>query len=231
MPRLRRTRSAAFTKEAESPDVALIRQLDALQDAACQERDRRLGSGWFEEVRDIYNVNPATYSAPTFRPRVIIPKLQTLLLNEATDLSDALPRVFIMHKQERDKIREKAYQENWRQSCFNNRLLECELWGLFGGTGFAQVGFDPFARRGKGEVWIESRDPDTVYPDPSTKDFNRWSYVQFDDKMYVDEVRRLWPETGGRVVPRRGINPPLAGTVAGTSVQFTPGPMSIGPGV
>ena len=228
MPRIRRT---ITIKRETTPEQALCRQLDALQDAADQERDRRLGSGWFESVRDLYNVNPATYSAPTFRPRIIVPKLQTLLLNEATDLSDALPRVFIMSKDKRDKDREKAYQENWRQSCYNNRIMEAELWALFGGTGFLQVGFDPHARRGKGEVWLESRDPDTVHPDPSTKDWNRWSYVQFTDNMYIDEVRRLWPETAVRVVPRRGTNPPLAGTVADTSVQFTPGPMSVGPGI
>jgi hypothetical protein len=221
-------------READAnPDLAIIAQLDSLQDAADQERDRRLGQGWFEEVRNFFNIDPATYSAPTFRPRVVIPELQVLMLNEATDLSDALPRIFITHKTERDKDREKAYQENWRQSFYNNRLLEAEIWALFGGTGFVQVGFDPHSRFGKGEVYLESRDPDTVHPDPGTKDWKRWAYVQFDDRMYIDEVRSIWPDTGYRVIPRRGPGPGLLGSGGspGVGLNMLPGPMTAGPGL
>ena len=231
MARIRRTSQAR--KLEESPDLPIIAQLDSLQDAADNERDRRLGQGWFEEVRTFFNIDPATYSAPTFRPRIVIPELQVLMLNEATDLSDALPRIYITHRDSRDKLREKAYQENWRQSFYNNRLLEAEIWSLFSGTGFVQVGFDPHARNGKGEVFIESRDPDTVHPDPGTKDWKRWAYVQFDDRMYIDEVRSRWPDNGYRVIPRRGPAPGVlanSGTM-GTGLSMPPGPMSAGPGM
>jgi len=231
--KIRYSRSATAQRLEDSPDLALIAQLDALQDASDQERDRRLGQGWFEDVRSFFNIDPATYSAPTFRPRIVIPELQVLMLNEATDLSDALPKIFITHKTSRDKDREKAYQENWRQSFYNNRLLEAEIWALFGGTGFIQVGFDAAARHGKGEVYIESRDPDTVHPDPGTKDWKRWAYVQFHDRLYIDEVRSNWPTTGYSVVPRRGPAPGIAagsGTM-GSGLSMPPGPMSTGPGM
>lgn len=232
--RIRYSAASVARREAQQdPDLRLIAQLDALQDAADQERDRRLGAGWFDEVRSFYNIDPATYSAPTFRPRIVIPELQVLMLNEATDLSDSIPKIYITHKTDREKDREKAYQENWRSSFYNNRILEAEIWALFGGTGFIQVGFDPHARLGKGEVYIESRDPDTVHPDPGTKDWKRWAYVQFDDRMYIDEVRSRWPDTGYKVIPRRGPAPGLAGAAGtlGNGLQMPPGPMSIGPGM
>lgn len=212
-----------------SPDLPIIRQLDALMDAADNERDRRLGPGWFEEVRGFYNIDPATYSAPTFRPRVVIPELQVLLLNEATDLSDAIPRVFITKKTSRDKDREKAYQENWRACSYNNRLLEAQIWALFGGTGFVMVGFDASARHGRGEVYLESLDPDTVHPDPGTRDPRRWAYVQLEQRLYVDEIRSRWPDAGYRVVPRRGSIVPQSSTM-GAGMTMPAGPMSVGPG-
>ena len=231
MARIRRTAQA--TKLDANPDLAIVAQLDSLQDAADQERDRRLGSGWFEEVRNFFNIDPATYSAPTFRPRVVIPELQVLMLNEATDLSDSLPKIYITKAKDREKDREKAYQENWRQSFYNNRILEAEIWALFSGTGFVQVGFDAAARHGKGEVYVESIDPDSVHPDPGTKDWKRWSYVQLDYRMYIDEVRSIWPDTGYRVIPRRGPAPGLVGSTGtmGSGLSMPPGPMSAGPGM
>lgn len=228
-----RTRALAKRKLEDSPDLALIAQLDALQDAADQERDKRLGPGWFEEVRNFFNIDPATYSAPTFRPRIVIPELQVLMLNEATDLSDTLPRVFITSGKDRDKEREHAFQENWRGSYYNNRILEAQIWALFGGTGFTQQGFDPYSRSGKGEVYVEPRDPDTVHPDPNMKDWKRWSYVQFDDRLYIDEVRSRWPQKGWSVIPRRGPAPGLQGTTGtmGMGLSMPPGPMSAGPGM
>jgi len=86
-------KSVASIKEAPSPDLQIITQLDALQDAADDERDTRLGGGWFEDVRQFYNVDPQTYQGPSFRPKMTIPELQVLMLNEATDLSDALPHL------------------------------------------------------------------------------------------------------------------------------------------
>ena len=224
-----RIRRAQAPQQELNPDMAVCRQLDALMDAADKERDRRLGAGWFDEVRGFYNIDPATYSAPTFRPRIVIPELQVLMLNEATDLSDALPRVFITHNTERDKLREKAYQENWRQSFYNNRLLEAQLWSLFGGTGFVLVGFDTDARHGKGEVYLESIDPDCVHPDPSTRDWRRWAYVQFTQPMYIDEMQSRWPDRGYRVVPRRGPLPPAPYSMSG-GLSMPAGPMSAGPG-
>jgi hypothetical protein len=213
--------------EQDNPDLAVIRQLDELTRLASEERDKQLGNGFFSELRRFFSLDSAAtaWTSPNFRPKVQIPELQVMLLNEATDISDASPRIFLLNGGKRDERRETAFQEHWRQMHFNNRLLEVDIWALFAGTGFAQVGFDPDARRGRGEVWIASRDPDTVYVDPASRDPKHWVYLQFVDTMYLDEVRRRWPEKGYLIQPRRGATFSLGTSEVNPSFRLTTGPM------
>jgi hypothetical protein len=45
------------------------------------------------------------------------------------------------------------------------------------------------------------RDPSTVFPDPFCKSDADWSWIQWRDPMYIDEVRRRWPDKGWAVRP------------------------------
>lgn len=188
-------------KETQNPDAVVSRQIDELISLSEQERDRHLGAQWFSELNSFYQLTgiSASSTAPAFRPRVVIPELQTMLLAEATDISESFPKVFLTNKGQRDKQREKAFQEHWRQQQYGLALFFAEIWALFSGTGFLQIGFDPEGRRGKGEVWLDARPTDSTYPDPGTLDPSRWVYVATEDKMYLDEICRLWPEAGARL--------------------------------
>jgi hypothetical protein len=73
---------------------------------------------------------------------------------------------------------------------------------MLSNLGFLQIGFSPNARRGKGMTWLECRDPETVLPDPFCKNDSDWSWVQFYDWMYIDDVRRQWPDKGILVRPK-----------------------------
>lgn len=185
--------------ESENPDATLVRQIDELERIATEERDSKLGQGWFEEVRDFYSLTGVQAASPTFRPKLTIPKLQSRMLNEATDLSDQQPKVFILRDSKRDRKTEDAFTEHWRQNYFNNKIFLAELWSLYAGTGFIQVGFDAFARRGRGEVWMEVRDPSTVFPDPGNIDPDHWVYLILKDRLYIDEIRATWPDNGYRL--------------------------------
>src|SRR5271154_1056499 len=188
--------------EGGSPDQQLISQLDELQRAAQEERDKQLGVNWFKECTDFYSLTGGASATPSFRPRVQVPQLQMITLSDATDLSDALPRIYIVNKSDRDKDREKAFQEHWRQNYFNNEIFMANLWSYYAGTGCIQIGYDPTGRRGRGEVWIEHRDPSTFFPDPGAKCRAQWVYVQLEDRMYIDEIRRRWPDQGYRIKTR-----------------------------
>lgn len=184
-----------------SDDRAVCRQIDELERISLYERDKFLGRDYFRDVNDFFNLQDQAANVPSFRPHVRIPQLQTLVLNEATDITDSSPKVYITSEGERDKDREKYFQANWRQGCYNNRILEGMIWSMLSNLGFLQIGFDPLARRGKGNTWVQSRDPETVRPDPYAKSDADWSWVSFFDWMYIDDVKRRWPEKGRYVRP------------------------------
>lgn len=182
-----------------SADRVITRQLDELERISTTERDKHLGRDYFRDIKDFYNLDDDQQQWPAYRPKVKIPQLQTLVLNEATDITDASIKVYITEQGKRDDSREAYYQANWRQGCYNNRILESIIWAMLSNLGFLQVGFSPSARRGKGATWLEARDPETVLPDPFCRNDSDWSWVQFYDWMYIDDVRRQWPENGYRV--------------------------------
>lgn len=186
-----------------NPDKTVCNQLDELERISRTERDKHLGKDYFQDIKEFYDLEDTRGGiVNTFRPQVQIPQLQTLVLNEATDITDASIKVYITNEGRRDSDREKYYQANWRQGCYNNRILESIIWAMLTNLGFLQIGFSPSARRGKGTTWIESRDPETVNPDPFCKSDSDWSWVQWYDWTYIDEVRRRWPDKGRLVRPK-----------------------------
>jgi hypothetical protein len=192
--------SSPSRKSENNADSIVSKQMDELFRLSQEERDRQLGANWYQDIEHFYSLTGISSSAaPSFRPRVVIPELQTLMLAEATDISESSPKVFLMNKGKRDKPREKAFQEHWRQQQYNLQIFLAELWALFCGTGFLQIGVDPEGRRGKGEVWMICRDGSATYPDPGCLDREHWVYVGWEDKMYLDEICRLWPEAGARL--------------------------------
>lgn len=184
-----------------SDDRSVCRQIDELERISTYERDKHLGRDYFRDLNNFYNLEGDQANVPSFRPSVRIPQLQTLVLNEATDITDSSPKIYITNDGDRDKDREKYFQANWRQGCYNNRILESMIWAMMSNLGFLQIGFDPSARRGKGCTWVQARDPSTVKPDPYAKSDADWSYLIFEDWMYLDEVKRRWPEKGRFVRP------------------------------
>src|SRR5208282_5529779 len=198
-------------------DKKVSLQIDELKRISQSERDKFLGRDYFEDIEDFYNLEDDSDSFPSYRPQVKIPQLQTLVLNEATDISDSSPKIFINAEGQREKEREKFFQANWRQGCFNNRILEAFVWSMLSNLGFLQAGFDPLARRGRGSTWLEMRHPKTVFPDPYCKSEGDWSWVIWEDLMYIDEVQRRWPDRGKYVKPHLyAASPDPYGTRAGS---------------
>lgn len=181
-------------------DRTVCRQIDQLQQLSEEERSRNLGSAWFDELRDFYQLTGySTVASPSFRPRIVLPELQILSLAEATDISESVPKVYITHRKKRDEDREKAYQRHWRERQNNMAIFVAQVWSMFCGTSFLQIGIDPLARNGKGDVWLMPRDPSTCYPDPGVLSDDDWTYFIYEDKMYLDAIVRQYPDTGMRL--------------------------------
>jgi len=188
---------------ATAEDRTLSRQIDELVRISKSERDKQFGVDFLRECEDMYSLKEESVGNwPTFRPKVSIPQLQTLVLNEATDITDSVPKVYITSGSERDDEREKYFQANWRAGFYNNRFLESVVWAMYTNLGWLEVGFNPLARRGKGVTWVESRNPRMLYPDPYAKDAASLSWIVAEDWLYVDDIRRRWPDRGWAVKPR-----------------------------
>ena len=199
---IRDTKPASSFEIKRANDRSISRQLDELVRIARAARDKSMGADAFRECRELYTIQGDESTFPSFQPRVSIPQLQTLCLNEATDITDAVPKIYITLDDNRDKEREKYFQALWRSGFVNNRLLEAVIWSMYCNMGYLQVGFDPLARHGKGTTWVDSCNPAMVYVDPYAKRDDNVSFVVFENWIYVDEVRRRWPDTGWAVKPR-----------------------------
>lgn len=182
-------------------DRSISRQLDELQRISQDSRDKHLGADFFRDMEEFYNLDDDQGNMPSYKPQVRIPQLQTLVLNEATDITDSVPKIYISNKGDREKEREKFFQANWKQGCYNNRILESFIWAMLSNQGWIQASFDPRARRGKGTTNVDSRNPRSVYPDPYATSEKDWSFIIAEDWMYIDDVRRLWPDKGMYVRP------------------------------
>ena len=216
-----------------SADKKISRQIDLLERISREERDKCWGTGHADDMRDFFTLDYApTSSSLSFRPRVILPELQYLAMSEATDLTNDSPKFYISVDGKRDEAREKALAAAWRAGSFNNRIFDAVLWSQFANPSWLHVGYNSDAREGKGSVWLSSREPDTVDPDPRASDDRTWSFVKTDDWYYIDEIRRMYPEKGKLLMAGGGYDQPYEeteGSRAGLGFELPEGSLRIDP--
>lgn len=206
------------------------KQIDVLQRISRQERENKQGSNWTQEMVDFHELNYQTSSSPSYRPRIILPEIQYLLMSESTDLTNDTPKLYISVNGKRDEEREKAFAAVWRAGMVNNRIFDAVLWSQYCNPAFLQLGFSPDARGGKGMPWVRALDPDSIDPDPHAKNDRDWSFVVCERWFYVDEIRRTWPENGNRVRVGAGYEDDYEeneseGSRFDLSMELPPGPL------
>ena len=216
----------------------LVRHIDEWQRLSADARKKVVGEGWFEDVEKFISLTGyGNDQAPSFRPQIAIPELQSLMFNEGNDLSELSPIVYIFNgiSGKREEDRERIFRSEWRQMMVNYHLMFSILWSLFGGTGFLQGGYDPDARNGKGSFWAKMRHPKSTFPDPTTDYDLNWSYLILEDMRHIEWVKSHWPLTSARVKPKiAGMSSGrdnLLMNDSGYGFQMPPGPMSMIPGM
>jgi hypothetical protein len=201
------------------------RQIDELIRISDAAKREVYGPNHSEEVKSFYNLFDRTRRMPTFRPSIKAPQLQLLLLQEAAEATDANIRVFIHKENERDKEKEKAFQQHWKKHFWNLQTLMAQIYAQFGGTSFMQAGYDPLARRGKGSVWLRSRMSDSVHVDPVSPWPEDWSFQIVEDPIYLDRAQREYFHAES--IRQKGAKAEnLAGGPAGP-LELPAGPMSV----
>jgi hypothetical protein len=211
--------------DASSKDIR-SRQIDELIKQSEDARKQVYGPNHDEDCSNFYNLFERTRRMPTFRPRIAAPQLQLLLLAEAEESTDTNMRVFIHKKGDRDKERENAFKEHWRQEFFNLQTLMAQIYAQFSGTSFLQVGNDPLAKRGKGNVWLRARKQQHVFVDPISPWPADWSWVVIEDHVYLDQIKRESPDHADAIKRSTAKAENLSGAAAG-AIEMPPGPMSV----
>ncbi len=158
----------------------------------------------FDKYIDIYHGKHWDGNMPSYKPPVVVNELRTLVLSEASDLSEAQLRMYVTKDPRlggRDEDVERAIRAVWARNQIDLKLMYAACWALIVGTGFMRVQWDPNATYGMGDVVVDDIDPRYVLPDPDAIDDRRWSYVIVEQTLDLMEIRRLFPVTGMRVKP------------------------------
>lgn len=141
---------------------------------------------------------------PSFKPPIVVNELQSLLLQEVSDLTDSPPRIFIQpdsNSKDRDRSREKALTAYWKREFVDHQIMLATLDAAIFPMGFIGVTYDPTADYGRGKLITRARSPYSVFPDPDATDDDDWRYVVLRDVMDVVAIRDTWVDHGPRVMP------------------------------
>lgn len=201
-------------------------------EASESSRKKQLGENFAKAAEDLYGIQDAMTPGPVYRPSVSIPMLQRIMLEEANQISNLSPQIYVFSEDQRIKDREKALQAQWSQAKMNLHFLMAGLTARYCGAGWIVAGFDPDLGRGKGGMWAKSIDPRHVFFDPGADYTWDPSYSGWGTWMNLEDVRLKWPHTSKNVKPRRsgGNVEPFSGD-AGYGIEQPPGPMSSMPGI
>jgi len=158
----------------------------------------------FDKYMDMYYGKHWPDTMPSFRPPVVVNELRTLILSEASDLSENNLRLYVQKDPRaggRDEEVERAIRAIWAREQVDLKILYAACWALIIGTGFLRVQWDPDGFHGMGDVIVDDVDPRYVLPDADAMDDKKWAYVIIENTLDIDEIRRLFPISGQRVRP------------------------------
>lgn len=211
-------------------DERLWRWLDEV--ATESERVRRDEARFdeFPQWLDMYYGKHWPTTLPSFRPPVVANEMRTLILSEASDLTESQLRIYITKDKRnggRDEMLERAFRAVWARERVDIKLMYACVWALIAGTGFIEVGWDPDGHHGLGDVIVRDTDPRYVLPDPDALNDQEWLYVIKEHVLDIQEIRRLFPVSGMRVDPEdRWSLKDQKGTPQGLSAPIYLGPLT-----
>lgn len=195
------------TAERHDPSVnesALWDWMESAADAAARAKKDLAQFDKFQEWLDLYHGRHYPDTMPSYRPPVVANELRTLILSEASDLSDAGLRIYVMKDpsgQGRDEQVERALRAVWVREQVDLKLVEAIVWYMISGGGFLRATWDPDAYYGYGDVAVEALDPRVVLPDPDAADDRKWLFVGLESVLDLAEIKRLFPKTAYKVKP------------------------------
>lgn len=198
------TNYEATEQDWSNPDDRMWSWLQATADEAARIRRDEAGFDQLDRYLKLYYGDHFPANMPSYRPPVVVNELRTLILSEASDLSDVNFRTYILKDLRhgaRDNQAERALRALWTRQQIDLKVIEAVTWAAICGTGFLRISWDPDASNGMGDVVVESLDPRQVLPDPDAPDDKKMLFVIYESVLDTYEIRRLFPTKGKHVKP------------------------------
>lgn len=182
----------------------LAEWVEQLHTDSAQAKDEQANTDKWDDWLNSYWGDLWDKDLPSFKAPIVVNELQSLLLQEVSDLTDSPPRIFIQgdaRSPDREKNREKAVQAYWKREFVDHQIMLATLDAAIFPMGFVGVTYDPTADYGRGKLITRARSPYSVFPDPDAVDDDDWRYVVLRDVMDVVAIHDTWPDHGPRVRP------------------------------
>lgn len=203
-PTVLTSRKASPEEPLRMGEADVVEWVEGLYSDAKKSKEDQCDPGAWEEDLATFWGEMWTGSIPSYKPRIVVNEIKSLLLQELSDLTDSRLTIYVQKNRnstERDKNVEQSIQTYWTRQFCDLTILLAALDAMIYPLGFLQTGWDPFAKQGQGEVIFRHRDPMTVFPDGDAEDDESLRYFCLEDVLDLVEIRKLWPETGSRVTP------------------------------
>ena len=190
-------------------EMRTVEWVDGLFNEAENAKNEQCDPDTWEDSLSTYWGDTWPSQMPSYKPRIEVNEIKSLMLQELSDLTDSRLTVYVQKNKEsaeRDKNAEQAIQTYWKRNYADMTVLQSALDALIYPLGFLQTGWDPLMRQGQGDILFKSRDPDSVFPDPDAE----WDpqsgeesmrYMILEDILDILDIRRRFPETGYLVKP------------------------------
>lgn len=185
-------------------EFELYSWLLALYDESDKSKRETAGSDDWDDLTSFFWGDQVPSNLPSFKAPIVVNELQTLILNEVSDLTDNRLQVYVQKSKEsakRDEDAEKSIQAYWLRNFVHMEVMKASLDAMILPSGFLSCTWNPLKLNGQGEVEVKARDPRTVFPDPDCEDDDDWRYVLFADVLDLVLIRQLYPDQGWRVKP------------------------------
>ena len=185
-------------------EEALVKKVDKLFDAAKEYRAKYDGN-WIEYYR-LFRGKNWTQARPSYRNSEVINMIWKTIQSQVPLMTDRQPQITYLPQGPEDielaDILSKIADQEWRSKNWSKTLLEVIYDGSIYCNGHAELGFDPNACGGVGEIFFKSEDIFHIYPCPDSKDVNEdFREFHIAEPLSLKEIRRRWPTNGKYVKP------------------------------
>jgi hypothetical protein len=203
-PDVQTSRKASREEPYRKGEAEVVEFIEGLYtDAEQSKHDQCAPDTWGDDLATYWG-DQWSGAIPSYKPRIVVNEIKSLLLQELSDLTDSRITIYVQKdraSEERDANVERSIQAFWKRRFCDLTVLSAALDAMIFPLGFLQTVWLPGADQGQGEVGLIARDPSTVFPDGDAVDDDDLRFYILEDVLDIVQIRRDWPETGWRVQP------------------------------